>query len=39
MFVRQAGAQFEFWFEDAPPLEIMRKAAVAGLGEFAREGR
>jgi len=39
MFVRQAGAQFEFWFDDAPPLEIMRKAAVAGLGEFAREGR
>lgn len=39
MFVRQAAAQFAFWFDRDAPLDVMRKAAVAGLGEFSQAGR
>ena len=39
MFVRQAAAQFAFWFDRDAPLDVMRQAAVAGLGEFSQAGR
>ncbi len=35
MLVRQAAGQFSFWFDREAPLEVMRRAAVAGLDEFA----
>ncbi len=35
MLVRQAAAQFEFWFGRTAPLEEMRRAAVVGLERFA----